>query len=376
MNQLNTSVQQQQQEQYDENEDKSDSNFENSNESDSDSEDENEKSNLNNDSSSYRTPTNKNKRKLKPIEKNEIKKSRESENASASHYNITLDENSLKIYNELYTACITNDLNKLQNMFEKFKLNNAINSNLDATQISANNENKNDSYLNKINFDTIINYRFNKSGLTLLHLTSSLGYSECVKLLLLNGSDPTIATYDEKKVAYLMSKNKTVKDQFKRFMHDYPLLYDYNLAKIPCGLSLEKEIEKQNKEKEKRKLYRKMKKEREQNVKNQQKQIDFESEEKRKFLSLNDDEKRLLMIERKFINIKPTKSFKTSNYDNIEAAVKLTTSKINPERLPTIISRCWFCAENMTTSVPFEYYDYKFCSIKCLKSHRQINNKK
>jgi hypothetical protein len=207
--------------------------------------------------------------------------------------------------------------------------------------------------------------------LTLLHLTSSLGYVECVKVLLLNGSDPTISTLDERKVAYLMSKTKAVRDQFRRFMNDYPLLYDYTLSKIPSGLSLEQEIEKQNKEKEKRRLQRKVKKERDVEAKNTQKQIQNENEEKLKFLSLNDEEKRLLMIERKFVSSQNSKL----KMEKVQPTIKLTT-KLNPERLPQVISRCWFCAENLSTNVPFEYYDYKFCSIKCLKSHRQTNKSK
>jgi hypothetical protein len=219
--------------------------------------------------------------------------------------------------------------------------------------------------------DHIINYRFDKNGLTLLHLASSLGYVECVKILLINGSDPTIATInDERKVPYLMGSTKAVRDQFRRFMHDYPLLYDYSLSKIPSGLSQEKEIEKSNKEKEKKRLQRKLKKEREEDSRNLQKQIQFENEEKAKFLSLNDEEKRLLMIERKFIssskNLKPKE----------KEMVKLKNNNIPPDRLPVVISRCWYCAENLSTSVPYEYYDYKFCSVKCLKSHRQNNKSK
>ena len=293
----------------------------------------------------------KNKRKLRPLEKEDTKKQKES---SPIQHNtqqqlqpqIALDSSSLRVFNEFYSSCITNDPEKLLSLLEKYKLSS---------------DNK--------GLDLIINHRFDKSGLTLLHLTSSMGYVECVKILLLNGSDPTISTYDEKKVPYLMSKTKAVRDQFRRFMYDYPLLYDYSLSKIPSGLSQEKEIEKQNKEKEKRKLQRKLKKERDEESKIAQMQIQFENDEKCKFLSLNDEEKRLLLIEKNFINSKNSKVKDQTTMPTIKLA-----NKINPERLPVIISRCWFCADNLSTSVPYEYYDYKFCSIKCLKLHRQNNN--
>lgn len=304
---------------------------------------------------------NKKKRKLKTIEKDEIKKQKESsplknENIEQKEQKV-LDSESQKVFNEFYSSCITNDAEKLSSLIEKYKIMSCSSS-------------SSETYL-----DRVINYRFDVNGLTLLHLTSSLGYVECVKTLLANGSDPTISTInDERRVPYLLSKTKAVRDQFRRFMYDYPLLYDYSLAKIPSGLSKEMEAEKINKEKEKRRLQRKVKKEKDEDAKSQQKQIQFENEEKAKFLSLNDEEKRLLMIERKFISSKNSKE-KDKLLSGSQATIKLKNNNINPERMPVIISRCWYCAENLSTNVPFEYYDYKFCSVKCLKSHRQQNNK-
>ena len=38
-------------------------------------------------------------------------------------------------------------------------------------------------------------------------------------------------------------------------------------------------------------------------------------------------------------------------------------------------SRCWQCGKDITGKVPFEYFDYKFCTPKCLKEHK-MNVKK
>jgi len=40
-----------------------------------------------------------------------------------------------------------------------------------------------------------------------------------------------------------------------------------------------------------------------------------------------------------------------------------------------IINRCWMCGVDISSSTPFEYFDYKFCSTKCLKDHREKNKK-
>ena len=38
-----------------------------------------------------------------------------------------------------------------------------------------------------------------------------------------------------------------------------------------------------------------------------------------------------------------------------------------------LCSRCWQCGCDIA-AVPFEYYDYEFCSAACLKAHRQSSS--
>lgn len=244
----------------------------------------------------------------------------------------------------MYSACLINDSKKLSATFDKYKSDN-------------------------LNIDRIVNQRFDQSGSTLLHLTCSLSFSDCIWILLLNGADPTIEDYEFKKVPYLMCKSQNLKDIFRKFMCEYPLLYDYDAAKIPSGQALTKELEKRNKEREKKKLQRKNKKDRESEAKEVQKQADLENEEKRKFLSLSDQEKRILMVERKFLS-----SSKLDDSVKQQQANKLL-SQVSTRDLPANISRCWNCGENLATKVPFEYYDYKFCTTKCLKQHRDKTKK-
>jgi len=35
--------------------------------------------------------------------------------------------------------------------------------------------------------------------------------------------------------------------------------------------------------------------------------------------------------------------------------------------------RCFYCGKNIEEKYPFEYMDYKFCSVQCVKNHRQKN---
>lgn len=35
--------------------------------------------------------------------------------------------------------------------------------------------------------------------------------------------------------------------------------------------------------------------------------------------------------------------------------------------------RCFYCGKNIEEKFPFEYMDYKFCSVQCVKNHRQKN---
>lgn len=133
-------------------------------------------------------------------------------------------------------------------------------------------------------------------------------------------------------------------------MSDYPNRYDYAAAKISSALTAEKS----EKEKEKKKAQRKQKKKREAEKRRDmdatRRQQEAEEAERKLFQALSDQQKRQLIAGRNFFNALPLNDQKP--------AIK-------------IISRCWYCAKDMSTHVPFEYFDYKFCSTKCLTSHRQ-----
>lgn len=40
----------------------------------------------------------------------------------------------------------------------------------------------------------------------------------------------------------------------------------------------------------------------------------------------------------------------------------------------TVTSRCFLCGSDMAGQTGFNYMDYKFCNIECLKAHRMRNS--
>ena len=107
-----------------------------------------------------------------------------------------------------------------------------------------------------------------------------------------------------------------------------PEKYDYKTAMTPPSFSQEEEAEKQAKLNEKKKAKRQAKKDKEKIVKAQEKKKNDEKAEKERFLNLSDREKRARQ-------------------------------------------RCFHCGADITGKTPFEYSDNKFCSIGCVKTHRQ-----
>jgi hypothetical protein len=76
----------------------------------------------------------------------------------------------------------------------------------------------------------------------------------------------------------------------------------------------------------------------------QERQLREQEEEQQRtsFLALSDTEKRTLAVHMNFETNKP---------DELH------------------LGRCWQCAKKISDE-PFTYFDYKFCSTACLKSHR------
>ena len=99
-------------------------------------------------------------------------------------------------------------------------------------------------------------------GMTLLHLAAATGNVAIVSSLLLYGADPVVKDQSGK-TSYLVSKDRPVRDSFRRFMASHPSAYDYDSAHIPSPLTQDMEKERREKTNEKKKTQKKARKQRE-----------------------------------------------------------------------------------------------------------------
>ncbi|XP_064614070.1 uncharacterized protein LOC135477796 [Liolophura sinensis] len=192
----------------------------------------------------------------------------------------------------------------------------------------------------------LLNEPIGDSCMTLLHVASKEGHKSILGLLLAAGADPSVKDHFGQ-TPYTSSKSKEVRNEYRRFMARFPDRYDYLKAEIPGPLTEEMEKERKKKEAERKKVQRKAKQERLKDQRAEEERQKAEENEKKRFLSLSDREKRALAAERR----------------QVKSA--LSSGGVIP-----VLARCFHCASDMTGKVPFEYSDFKFCSTKCLKEHR------
>lgn len=266
-----------------------------------------------------------------------------------SDFITSLTGEDLKFFNEIYTSCMTNNAAKLSQLVQEFTTGDEKKQNL---------------------CESLLNKRLNKdNGFTLLHLTSQLGFADCVWSLMLNGADPSIPDLTrQNRMPYFLSANKPTRDQYRRFASDYPSRYDYVKARIDDPISADKLNERLEKEKEKKRKKNKQKKQKEAQMKEKSRQQEMELNERQRFLELTDQEKKKLILGRNFLNIMPVAGETATTAGATSGPVASNEFKI--------ISRCWYCGVDNSSNVPFEYFDYKFCSTKCLKSHREQQQQK
>uniref|UniRef100_A0A3Q2ZK90 Ankyrin repeat and zinc finger peptidyl tRNA hydrolase 1 n=1 Tax=Hippocampus comes TaxID=109280 RepID=A0A3Q2ZK90_HIPCM len=192
---------------------------------------------------------------------------------------------------------------------------------------------------------TILNKHIDSSGFTLLHVASAAAQKAVVRLLLDAGADPACSDY-KGQTPYNVSPDKDTRNVFRKYMGDNPDKYDYNKARVPGPLTAEIESMKT----EKKKAQKALKKLREKTQKEEKRQQQMELEEKKKFASLSDREKRALAAERRLAEQVAATGASLSN-----------------------IKRCWLCGESLLGKIPFQYLDFSFCSPRCVQAHRKVN---
>lgn len=207
---------------------------------------------------------------------------------------------------------------------------------------------KSDELLSPVDTNDMLNEPIGDNKYSLLHIAAKEGHRKVIRLLMECGANP--ATRDKfGQTPYNFAKDKESRNEFRKFMGQYPDRYDYKTAQIPSALTNDMELERKQKAAEKKKQQKKAKQERLKERREEDAVKEAEEKEKKRFLALSDREKRALAAEKRLLK-------------NLEE-----TGQNTP-----VMSRCFQCGSDMTGKVPFEYSDFKFCSPKCLKQHRMV----
>ncbi|CAF4956956.1 unnamed protein product, partial [Rotaria magnacalcarata] len=227
----------------------------------------------------------------------------------------------LSNFNELFTACRLNDIQRFDDLISRLH---AIKS-IDKSPSVAD----------------ILNYQTAGSLDTLLHIASERGHLKIIQRLLNEGANPSLSN-QRAKYPYNLCKNKETKDVFRLFRHDHPDKYDYTLGQIAASISMD-ELERQRAvERERRRQTKKRRTDKQRSDQERETREQEEEQQRIAFLALSEAEKRTLAIHA---------NFETNKHDGLH------------------LGRCWQCAKKISDE-PFTYFDYKFCSTSCLKAHR------
>ncbi|XP_042192478.1 ankyrin repeat and zinc finger domain-containing protein 1 [Callorhinchus milii] len=189
----------------------------------------------------------------------------------------------------------------------------------------------------------MLNGKLDTAGVTLLHVASAAGQRSILRLLMDSGCDPSVRD-GKGQPAYAVSADKETRNEFRKYMADYPEKYDYTRAQVPGPLTAEI----QSKKAEKKRAQKAVKKQKEKEQREERKRKEGEEDEMKRYAALSDREKRALAAEKRF-------------------ACQLAAGG------GTLAHgrRCWLCGVSLLGRIPFEYLDYAFCSTRCLQEHRR-----
>uniref|UniRef100_A0A915AXI8 Ankyrin repeat and zinc finger domain-containing protein 1 n=2 Tax=Parascaris univalens TaxID=6257 RepID=A0A915AXI8_PARUN len=189
--------------------------------------------------------------------------------------------------------------------------------------------------------------RFPPNSLTFLHIASGRAALHILPQLLSIGCDPSVKNA-KGSLPYQVSQNRAVRQAFSQFRMDNPHRWDWDRCQIPELVVISEE--KLAKETEKRRLQRERKRQREKIKKAEERIERARQAERDAFLALPDSEKRALAAERRLAASLQTKAVIVSEDGN----------------------RCFQCG-SVLPNKPFEYSENRFCTMDCVREHRQAN---
>lgn len=272
-------------------------------------------------------------RKQERVEEQNLTEAETNEMAHASTITDTAENSTSHVIDELYTVCKIGDLEGLKAIVASLAQ--------EVTLVS-----EEDQII-----PLYLNQTLGPNEETTLHIAAKAGHKEIAYHLMKIGADPAVKN-KMSSVPYSVSSDKAMRNMFRKFMADYPDKYDYKSAQIPAPLTEEMEKRQRQKANEKKKAQRTAKKNKQKETQAEKARTDKENEEKVRFAALSDREKRAIAAERRMAQ----------------------QMSLNGMQGTSNTKRCWMCGESLLGKIPFEYLDFQFCAMSCLKKHKSLES--
>ena len=208
-------------------------------------------------------------------------------------------------------------------------------------------------FVSLLNSDSSLNlHQKLKDDYSLLHCAALSTDSTFVKELLSRSSNPELKS-KQNKTAYETASGKETRDEFRRFMALNPNKWDYKAAKIPSPLTPGMEEEQANKKQEKKKAQRAAKAQRDKQKKAAAREAAKREEEK--------------LVE----EVQQLRSRQLTARERCLLAAEARLAAESKGR-GSVSGKCDGCGTGLDGLVPFERVQYKYCSVTCVREHKEV----
>ena len=208
-----------------------------------------------------------------------------------------------------------------------------------------------DIFVSLLDSDTTINLDEKLGdGNSLLHLSAVLANPSFTKELLHRNLNPELRN-NQSKTGYEAATSKEIRNEYRRFMAQYPDKWDYKVAKVPSPLTPEMEEAQENKKQEKKKAQRSAKAQQDK----QKKAAKKEAERREK--------------ERVAGEVQQLRSRQLTARERCLLAAEVRLAAESGSR-GCFSGKCDCCETGLDGLVPFERLHFKYCSVSCVREHK------
>jgi len=223
-----------------------------------------------------------------------------------------------------------------------------------------------------------------------LHFAAEKGSADLVSLLLESSCDPTVKSLYSSKTPSDMASSTEIRNIFRkyylslslnhsnknaRYAGSHPDKWDYKLANIvPLTQEMEEEMKvRQADRKKKKRDQAKKKKQEQEKQKKVEEQQKKEEEAKRKIEEAKEKEIKQVIAQREK-EMAQVKNLSEREKRALAAEKRLVASTTPSSASSTSSPLCWkcdFCQKESGINVsPFTRFNWKYCSVACVKAHK------